>query len=173
MNRAVDAVAGGWNVSGILTLHTGFALTPWTWADTSGTGQFFETRKNCVAPGRVTNRPYVAPDGSGGGIAWFDPASYSDPASGTFGNCGNGVVRGPGLTNLDLSIQKDFAITENKKIQFRTDFINATNTPAFNAPQGTGCAADKSGRCTNADGLGVIGSSQGARQIQLALKFIF
>jgi hypothetical protein len=170
MNPIANAVVGNWNVSGILTLHPGFALTPWTWADTSGTGQFFETRKNCIAPGRVVNQPY-----SGGGVAWFDPSSYADPAAGTFGTCGNGVVRGPGLKNLDFSVQKEFLISENKRVQFRTDFLNFTNTPILNTPQGTGCSPDSKNptRCTNADGLGVITSSQGGRNIQLALKFIF
>jgi len=172
MNPIANAIVGNWNVSGILTLHPGFALTPWTWADTAGTGQFFETRKNCIAPGRIINQPYSNGPGSGG-IQWFDPSSYADPAAGTYGTCGNGVVRGPGLKNLDFSTQKEFMFTESKRLQFRADFLNLTNTPIFNTPQGTGCSSDPGKPCKNADGLGVITGTQGGRNIQLALKFIF
>jgi hypothetical protein len=157
VNPVVNAVAGGWNVSGILTVHGGFPMTPYTWADTSGTGMIMPMRANCVAPIRTVNSPF-----SGGGIQWWDPSSFQMPANGTFGSCGNDVARGPGLKQLDLSLQKDFPFTESKKLQFRTDFLNSTNTPIFNIPNlGLG------------GGLGVISSSQGARNIQLALKFYF
>jgi hypothetical protein len=157
MNPVLNAVAGNWNVSAILTAHTGFAMTPWTWSDTSGTGQFFETRLNCVSPASTVNTPYA-----GGGIQWFNPNSFAEPATGHFGNCGNGTVRGPGLKDLDVSLQKEFLFTETKRLQFRADFINLTNTPALNAPQGT-----------SGGGLGVITGSQGARNIQLGLKLYF
>ena len=111
----------------------------------------------------MSNHPYSG-SGGPGGIQWWDPNTFAQPANGTFGNCGNGTVRGPGLTNLDLSVQKEFLFTENKRLQFRTDFINFTNTPILNAPNLTGDATN---------GFGVVTGSQGARQIQLALKFLF
>jgi hypothetical protein len=157
LGKAANAVVGDWKASAILTLHSGFALTPWTWADTSGTGQFFETRANCVAPGSIVNKPYAT-----GGIQWFDPNAYASPAAGQFGSCGNGVVRGPGLKDIDISLQKEFPIGEKRRLQFRGDLINFTNTPAFNAPAST-----------IGGGLGVIGGSQGSRNVQLALKLYF
>jgi hypothetical protein len=164
MNPVANAILGNWNVSGILTLHTGFAITPFTWGDTSGTGNLLgATRLNCIAPSHILNQSYSGTGGPGG-IQWWDTSTFAQPASGTFGNCGNGTVYGPGLQNLDLSVQKEFLFTESKRLQFRTDFINLTNTPALNAPQLTG---------DRTNGFGVIGSSQGARQIQLALKFLF
>jgi len=159
INPVLNAVAGDWNVSAILTLHTGFPMTPYTWDDTSGTGlgNVFTTRADCVAPGQIVNTPY-----SGGGIQWFNPNAYATPANGTFGTCGNGVIRSPGMSNLDVSIQKDFPIGESKKVEFRSDFINFTNTPIFNSPG-----------LTLGGGLGVITGTQGPRNIQLALKFVF
>jgi hypothetical protein len=71
-------------------------------------------------------------------------------------------VRSPGEGNLDLSVQKDFPVGESKKLQFRGDFIDLTNHPIFNSPG-----------LTLGGGLGVITSTQGPRNIQLALKFIF
>jgi len=159
LNPVLNAIAGDWNVSTILTFHTGFPMTPYTWDDTAGTGigNLFTTRVDCVAPGKILDVPYA-----GGGIQWFDPNSYALPANGTFGNCGNGVVRGPGLANLDLGLQKDFPVGESKKVELRGDFINALNHTILAVPAlGLG------------GGLGVITGTQPPRNIQLALKFIF
>jgi hypothetical protein len=59
-------------------------------------------------------------------------------------------------------MQKNFLITENKKFQFRADFLNATNHPSFAAP------AHSLG-----NGMGISSATQSARQLQFALKFIF
>jgi hypothetical protein len=157
LNPVANAVVGDWKLSAILTIHSGFALTPYTFADTSGTGQFFESRANCITPGSIIDKPYA-----GGGIQWFNPNAYATPPSGTFGTCGNGVIAGPGLKDLDLSLQKEFPIGEKRRLQFRGDLINVSNTPAFNAPS-----------ATLGGGLGVIGGSQGSRNVQLALKLYF
>ena len=44
---------------------------------------------------------------------------------------------GPGVTNLDLSIYKDFPINEEAKAEFRVEFFNITNTPQFGNFQGS------------------------------------
>ena len=87
---------------------------------------------------------------------------FSPAAPGQFGTCGNGTLYGPGLRNLDLGLQKNFLLTERYRFEFRSEFINLTNTPTFNAPD-TGVGPN----------MGRITSTQGARQIQFALKFYF
>ena len=115
-------------------------------------------RANCVAAPHV----FGTQNSPSGGYQWFDPNSYAAPPSGSFGSCGVGTVRGPGQHTFDMSLQKQFAITENKRVEFRSEFVNLTNTPILNSP-GTGLGG----------GLGQITSSQGERQIQFALKFYF
>jgi hypothetical protein len=51
-----------------------------------------------------------------------------------FGNCGVGILRGPSQLNLDLGVQRSFAITEGSVMEFRTEFFNFTNTPKFGLP---------------------------------------
>jgi hypothetical protein len=123
VNRAVDAVLGGWQASGILSLHTGFPLT------------------------------ITASD---------SPAPYAQPATGTFGNCGVGTIRGPGLKTLDFNLAKNFTITEKQHLELRGEFINLMNTPILNAP-------------TRSIGttLGLLQPSQGSRNVQIALKYRF
>ena len=126
-------------------------------SDASGTNSR-GARANCIAAPNVLGTV----DSNTGGFQWFSPNSYVAPAPGTFGSCGVGTVRGPGLHTVDFSLQKQFAITENKRVEFRAEAINLANTPILNAP-GTGLGA----------GLGTVTSSQGERNIQFAIKFYF
>jgi hypothetical protein len=155
-NPVANAIAGGWQLGGIVSWHTGFPLTI-SAGDASGTNSR-GARANCIAPpvefGK-RNHPL-------GGFQWFDPNSYAAPAPRSFGTCGVGTVRGPGLTTFDLSLQKQFQFTEDQRLEFRTEFINSTNTPILNSPS-TGLGGE----------LGRVGSSQGARNIQFALKYYF
>lgn len=156
MPRVVNAVVGDWQVSGILSLHGGFPLTI-SGPDNSNTSSR-GARADCIAPAHVfgkRNSPV-------GGFQWFDPDSYAAPANGTFGSCGVATVRGPGLHSFDMSLQKEFPFTERQRLELRGEFINLTNTPILNSP-GSGLGS----------GLGLLQSSQGARNVQIGLKYYF
>jgi hypothetical protein len=158
MSGVANAVVGNWQVTGILTLRGGFPLTVAA-GDASGTNSR-GARADCIAPATVFGKR----NSPAGGYLWFDPSAFAAPAPGTFGSCGVGTVRGPGLSTLDLSLQKRFIITEKKWIELRGEFINFTNTPILNVGYGTQALGG---------GLGLIQGSQGARNVQLALKFFF
>ncbi len=158
MNKAANAVVGGWEIDGILTLHTGFAMTVNNWGDPSGTGAWV-TRTNCSSS---IGYPKTAL-GGGLGIQWFNPSDFTAPPAATFGTCSNGKLRGPGLKNFDMGLKKDFSLGEARKLEFRSEFLNLTNTKILNAPQVFFGSGD----------FGRISSSQGERNIQLALKLFF
>ena len=155
-NRWVKAALGNWQVSSIVSLHKGYPLTV-SAGDASGTNSR-GPRADCIAPANVFGRM----DSPSGGYQWFDPSAYGPPVPGAFGTCGVGTIRGPGLANLDLGLQKEFFVSEGKHFEFRTEFLNLTNTPLLNAPD-TGLGA----------GLGQLRTSQGPRNIQFGLKFYF
>ena len=69
---------------------------------------------------------------------------------------------GPGYFDADISMQKNFPIGESMRFQFRADFLNAFNHPNFNAPS-TSLGA----------GMGLLNTTQDARELQFALKFYF
>jgi hypothetical protein len=150
----LNAVAGNWRISGMLTLRSGFPLTI-TALDRSGTVSG-GPRADRAGDGEGTRK-------AGPGASWFDKSAFRQPVAGTFGNSGVGVVRGPGLRNLDVSLQKSFPVAESKRLEFRAEFFNFTNTPIFNAPD----------RAVNSATFGEISAAQGERNIQLALKFYF
>lgn len=167
MNKAANAVVGGWEIDGILTLHSGFPMTVNNWGDPSTTGGWV-SRPNCS--GAITYPKTVVSQANGGGIQWFDPSPFTNPnptgSTPAFGNCGNGIVRGPGLKNFDMGLKKEFSLGETRRLEFRSEFLNLTNTKILNVPS---VFADYSA----ATSLGRITSSQGERNLQLALKFFF
>ena len=169
MNGVVNAVAGGWSIASVITGHTGFPLALYNFTnDPSNTGSR-GARPDCgPGAGRVFGRKnaYDASTGAYIGYQWFDPTPYTLPSNAEgFGNCpAQGPVRGPGYADVDLSLQKNFPITERVKLQFRADFLNAFNRVNLN----TDC-------CTTAvgPGMGILSSSQPPRNIQFALKLYY
>jgi len=165
VGRAMDEVIGGWRLSSSFVFHSGFSQTIFASSDTSGTGGF-STRANCVS-GAPSTIP-MSFDPATGGVHFLNPAAVTNPAAGSFGNCPVGAFDGPGYKSADLSIAKDFRITEHQGLEFRADMTNFTNTPIFNFGQ------EFSGQHTaGASNYGEIFTSQGARQIQLVLKYHF
>jgi hypothetical protein len=153
-NPVVNHVLGNWQMGGVLTLHGGFPLTM-TANDVSGT-KSRGPRANRSGNGEGAKE--VGP-----GKKWFDTSAFFQPASGTFGNAGNGVVRGPGMRNFSLSLQKIFPVGEFKRFEFRGEAYNLTNTPIFGSPT----------RAVTSANFGEIRASQGERNVQFGLKFYF
>ena len=155
-NKGVDAFLGGWRLGGIYTAHTGFPLTIKMSGDPSGTGAR-SFRANVIG---TPNDPHQI----GPGALYLDPSVYAQPSAHTFGNAGVGIVRGPGMSRLDLSLGKEFHITEKKYFELRGEAFNLTNTPIFLSPA--------SQTITSAL-FGQIRSSEGERNLQVVGKFYF
>jgi Carboxypeptidase regulatory-like domain len=163
MNKGVNAVVGGWTVSPILSLHTGFPMALYNnGGDPTGTFSG-GIRPDCNGINQVYGRS-PAPAGTGGGFLWFNPANYTNNTSG-FGTCAPQLagLRGPGLYNWDISLQKNFQLSERFRLQFRSDFLNAFNRVNLAAPNTT----------VDTSTTGVIQASQPARNIQFALKLYY
>ena len=163
-------MVGNWEVGGIIIWHTGNAVTPTIgFQDPSGTsgagGLFASERPDCTAAPHYLKQKNNTP--GAGFIQWWNTSTFTLPATNTFGTCSSGVLRGPRYSDLDLSLHKDFLITETKRLEFRSEFINVFNHPILNF--GGGIGAFQLGSST----FGHIDSSQGERNIQLALKFYF
>jgi Carboxypeptidase regulatory-like domain len=165
MNSVANAVVGNWQANAIISIHSGFPLAVYEATDTSGTGSR-GPRPNCTGLGQTfgTSQPVIV-NGVFQGFQYMSAASYSEPATGTFGNCPlQGPTVGPGYTDTDLSLLKNFHFTEGMYLQFRTDFLNAFNNVQFGHPN------------TNfpSSTFGLLNTSQDTpRNIQFALKFYF
>jgi hypothetical protein len=168
-----DHLVGGWSVSGIATLQSGFPLSPQLGYNPTGNG---DTR-NPV-------RPNLAKDFSGKLYPktvqqWFNPAAFSAPASGTFGDVGRDTLTGPGLTELDLALAKNTTIHERLHAQFRAEFFNVLNHANFTTPNPVVFSSGPTPKTPTAAvapsaTAGVISAtSTTSRQIQFGLKLLF
>lgn len=156
MNRAADALLGGWEVSGIATFQSGMPFTPGISGDPANVGFNYARRPDVVGD----------PSGSGCPNQCFNPAAFAVPAAYTIGNSGRNVIFGPGVANWDLSFMKNFRFTESKYLQFRSEFFNTFNHTQFLNPSGAGLLID------NANGGKTFGARD-PRIIQFALKLYF
>lgn len=106
---------------------------------------------------------------------WYDPLVFGRPADGELGNTGRNWLRGPGFTNFDLSLFKDFKFTERVKLQYRAEFFNLFNHLQWFGIN-TGISATNPNSAVTAATRGTSGqltSTRDPRNIQMALKLSF
>jgi hypothetical protein len=98
--------------------------------------------------------------------AYFDKTVYSQPVAFSLGNMGPRLpdIRTDGIYNFDLSLFKNFHVTERVNVQFRAEALNAFNTPRFGGPN-TSITSSTVGAITS--------QANAPRQIQLGLKVLF
>ena len=155
LKGAAKLLANGWQLVGIHSFTTGTPFTIHAMTDFSNAGG--DARPNAVVG--VSDEP----SGGRSRQQWFNPAAFTNPVSGQFGNVGRNTISGPGNVTIDFSIFKNFPINERARFQFRTEFFNLINHPNFRSPSTT---YDGS----NPGELTAAGTSS---QIQFAIKLLF
>lgn len=193
MNPGLNAVLGNWEIGAIVTLHSGNAFTfnnfgGWGVGGNSDNtnGMDPETLAglpDCNGPVKILNQKVAASGSSPAYIQYIDPSpdNVSPAAPNTFGTCTPGNARGPDYANFDLSLHKDFLITERKRLEFRFEALNAFNHPVWTFLGGPDNGSFDPGTFSLVNGVeqssnpnfGRITGSQGARELQFALKFYF
>jgi gas vesicle protein len=147
-----NGALGGWSISPIVTINSGFPVNLTVVGNPANTGQ--NDRPNIVGDWHVSN---PTPQ------RWFNTAAFAKNAVYTYGNAGRNILRAPGSFNLDVSIHKNFTVYEGVTAQLRMESFNATNTPAFAAPNAQ----------VGNNLFGQISTAGQARNNQLALKVLF
>jgi hypothetical protein len=152
----LGAVAGGWSLGNVATFQTGAANT------------ITNQTNNCNCFSAGAQRPTVLtnpnlPTDQRAITAWFNTAAFAQPAAYMFGNAGIGIVRGPGLIDLDFSVLRNFRISERIHAEFRGEFFNALNHTNFGNP----------GTVFGSPTFGVISSAGPARQIEAGARIVF
>ena len=162
----VEALIGGWQLSGINTVYAGepvtFVYNPGATAVVSGIAQDFRGANNY--------RPNVICDPMAAGAErtinnWFNRAcvvASTDPSQ-PFGNAERNSVRGPLFWQFDLAASKRFNLGGPAQFEFRLEAFNLLNRTNFRAPNGNRSAA----------AFGTITSTYDARQLQLGFKLLW
>jgi hypothetical protein len=76
----------------------------------------------------------LTPPGGSTPGEWVNPAAFSAPAAGTFGNLGRNAFRAPGISDVDLALVKDIVFVERVRLRLRADFFNVLNRAQYGAP---------------------------------------
>jgi hypothetical protein len=126
------ALFGGWTLSGIGTAQTGlpFNITI-DRSNGSVPGDFAISGEE--RPDYIYGVPLTPPGGSTP-QQWVNPAAFFIPASGTFGNLGRNAFRAPRISEVELALAKDVALTESLRMRFRADAFNVLNRAQYGAP---------------------------------------
>jgi hypothetical protein len=138
---------GGWQLSGVARLQSGFANT------VTGSSNPIGSRNADYLGGD----PNVADPGPN---RWWDSAAFAVAPYNRWGTAGAGIVRGPGMENYNLSITRFFYIREKMNLRLRADFVNALNHTNFNDPSAN----------RNSSGFGTITGAYPSRAINLGAR---
>ena len=157
-SRGVNLVAGGWVVSGFVTLQTGYPIVPTLTSPNLLEGL---QRPNLIGdpsmPGSVRDRL----------DNYFNVNAFSRPAADTFGSAPRTLsYRTPGVGNADMVLSKQFRVREGHTLEFRLEAFNALNGVTFGTPNAS------FGGTT----FGQINSYAGgysARQVQFGVRYDF
>ncbi len=157
-SKALRAIAGGWQISPIITIHSGMPFTITSGRDNSLTGVGNDTADQ-VGPWQVSGGRSKAQQIAG----YFNTSAFVENRIGTFGNVGENSLYGPDFWNVDLSVQKSFALGEKRQLQFRTSFYNMFNHANLDNPVST----------VNSPDFGQITNSSTPRVIEFGVHILF
>lgn len=171
--RPVNAIFGDWTFTGIHQLQTGSPFSIRMGSDValdaSGSRQRAMLRPGAAAidldhssRADMINR-YFNTD------AFLRPAEVTP---GMYGNSGRNILTGPGFSNTNFSAMRDFRLTEQFRLQFRSEFFNLFNQVRLGSSNTTGAFNDPDNTVTSAT-FGRIRTAGSPREIQFALKLIW
>ncbi len=158
MNRVLNWIAGGWDVSGVLLMQSGMPLQV-----TQSGGAIWDG----------TQRPNLIGDPSTSGPIqnrlnnYFNPAAFSQPPADVPGSAPRNLnYRAQGIKTLDAALLKSINVREGHRFELRLEATNFTNTPMFGDPAAAFGAV-------NFGQIGGLRNGVGPRNMQFGLKYYF
>ena len=130
--HAAEEHCRGWQISGASFFRTGTPFSVTRTNDIAGIGDGNPQPYNVVGdPIGNANRQFSAGSGNDTNY-WINPASFTAPAAGTFGNSTRDLAYNPGEQNWDIAFFKNFKLPGTQKLQFRAEIFNFINHPNWN-----------------------------------------
>lgn len=156
-SKVADTVVGGWQVNGIAVFQGGFPFSIVA-SDLGFVNEGYGERADLVGNPHTGFTQSIH--------KWFNTAAFAQPAAGEFGNSGRNIIRSPGVNNFDLSLFKNFKLSERARLQFRLESFNALNHPQFGFP-------DVNVNSSTFGVISTISKYHTARRNQIALRIDF
>jgi len=161
----LDEIVGGWQVSGTVILQTGNPFT--VYGDQANYSLAGTTFPN-LNPGVSWKPSHQDIDN------WFNPAAFTKPENGTWGNVRRNSLYGPGINVFNMSAAKSFGLPwEGVRIEFRADAANVFNHKSLGTPGGLnlGGAANPGDPYSSSNSISSV--TTGARNLQLMFRVSF
>jgi hypothetical protein len=157
-NHVANAIIGGWQAQGIMTLQTGLPIV------ITGASNNLATRPNSLGSAKLSNPNQYE---------WFNTAMFINPPNYTYGNVGRTLpdVSNPGFFNLDFSIIKNVRLNERFALQLRGEAFNLDNHTNLGMPNASFVPGTNG--LNSSSTFGTITSAQAARSVQIGAKLIF
>jgi hypothetical protein len=163
-----SAIFGGWEWANIVSARSGLPVN----ITVSRTGSSVPDG-NISSPQRPDVVPGVSIVPANQSISNFiNPAAFSIPAAGSFGDAGRNLARGPNAWQLDTALARNIALGEQLRLVFRAEAFNLFNHPQYGLPSGNFSSAASFGQITsewNATGIG----TGTPRELEFALRLEF
>ncbi len=164
-------IIGGWQTNGVVSLRTG---QPFTVGGSTGD---LNTSDSGVRRDQIGDPHLANPTRK----LWFNTQAYQRNTCDIperldlchIGSAGYNTLDSPGQKNLDFSFYKNIPITETVKLQFRSEFFNAFNTPYFSNPRGVSFSSSTQITPNGSQDGEIRGVRTPARIIQFGLKLFF
>ena len=153
-HNLANAVLGRWQMGVLGVFQSGQTFTVYDSVNQS----------NAFIAGAM--RPNLIGDPTSGAQSlgqWFNTAAFQSAPAFTVGGSPRSLLRGPSWNTLDLTLSKNFKVTERVSTELRSEFFNVLNHPNFDIPGHTQGNPD----------FGVISSAEPARTVQIALRILF
>ncbi len=160
-DAVLRAIAGGWQVNGIVSGRSGMPVNILVGSDVALSGTSNQRPDAVGNPGLSADRPRAQKI-----LAWFDRGAFARAAAGAYGNAGRNAVIGAPAATTNMGLFKTFDVPgrEGLRLQFRSEFFNLFNSVNLGNPNTN---------LTSGANMGRITSAAEARVIQFALKALF
>jgi hypothetical protein len=159
-NRAVDVLAGGWSISGIVRILSGPYISITSGIDNALTATDDQSPLQVLADPYMPNRNMDQ---------WFNPKAFVQPGLGQYGNTPvhsttGGNFLAPGSVRIDMGLTRKFAVREGQTLEFRAEMFNMPNHVNPGLPNAS---------FANTSTFGKIQTASDPRVMQMALKYVF
>lgn len=131
----VNAIIGGWDVSGIYSYYSNQFLTVfWTGPDPTGTAFTTSASRPVVTIRADQLRDGNLPSDQRTVTRWFDASAFGGPPIGRFGNSAKGVIKGPNVNVWHMGLFKSFYFKEDIRLRWELTSTNFFNHPNYSNP---------------------------------------
>jgi hypothetical protein len=135
--QATDLLVGGWSVNTLFTARSGLSIS----VTLSRSATVLPEGNVNQRPDRVPGVPVYMPHR--GINSWLNPAAFSVPAAGTWGNVAKNIANGPSLWQDDTTVEKTFRITERNHLILRAEAFNLFNRAQYGQPAAVSTLASR------------------------------